>query len=235
MRAVDFDLPAGQITVLMGRNGSGKSSLLWALSGVGPKRAGRWSVEGQPLAEAPPETVRRFIRLVPQNAADLLYLDSVAAECAAADANGSGQPGACAALLDQMAPGVDHALNPRDLSEGQRLCLAVAVQLTSQPPVLLLDEPTRGLDYPAKAALGRVLTDLAAQGRAICVATHDAEFAAAVADRAVVMATGESILVGPVNTVLTTSAIFASQVAKVMAPQPWLTVAQLAAAAPETP
>ncbi|MDR1212624.1 MAG: ATP-binding cassette domain-containing protein [Propionibacteriaceae bacterium] len=235
VRAVDFDLPAGQITVLMGRNGSGKSSLLWALSGVGPKRAGRWSVDGQPLAEAPPETVRRLIRLVPQNAADLLYLDSVAAECAAADADGSGVGGACASLLDQLAPGVDHALNPRDLSEGQRLCLAVAVQLTSQPPVLLLDEPTRGLDYPAKAALGRVLTGLADQGRAICVATHDAEFAAAVADRAVVMATGESILVGPVNTVLTTSAIFASQVAKVMSPQPWLTVAQLAAADAETP
>ncbi|MDR1387711.1 MAG: ATP-binding cassette domain-containing protein [Propionibacteriaceae bacterium] len=228
VRQVDFDLPAGQITVLMGRNGSGKSSLLWALSGVGPVRAGRWSVDGQDLAGAPAETVRRSIRLVPQNAADLLYLDSVRAECAAADQHGQRPAGTCAELLDRLAPGVDPALNPRDLSEGQRLCLAVAVQLTSQPPVLLLDEPTRGLDYPAKAALGSVLTGLAGQGRAICVATHDAEFAAAVADRVVVMATGESILTGPATSVLTTSAIFASQVAKVMSPQPWLTVAQLA-------
>ncbi|MDR0416454.1 MAG: ATP-binding cassette domain-containing protein [Propionibacteriaceae bacterium] len=230
VRDVDFDLAAGSITALMGRNGSGKSSLLWAVTGVGTRHSGTWSVGGQDLTGAPVATTRRFVRLVPQTAAALLYLDSVAAECAAADADAHQPPGACRAILDALAPGIDPAQHPRDLSEGQKLCLVVALQLTAEAPVLLLDEPTRGLDYPAKAVLGRNLRRLAGQGRAICLSTHDVEFAASVADRVAVMATGEIIAEGPAQEVLSTSALFAPQTAKVLSPAPWLTVPQVAAA-----
>jgi len=224
--SVAFD--AGQVTALLGRNGSGKSSLLWALSGVGPHDDGAWSVGGEPLEKAPASTVRSFVRLVPQTASDLLYLTSVDAECLAADEQAGRR--VCRGILDALVPGIPGDRNPRDLSEGQRLALVLAIQLSADAPVLLLDEPTRGLDYPAKAALAQALRGLAADGRAICVATHDVEFAAGVADRAVIMATGEIIADGPLGDVLASSAVFAPQVAKVLAPQRWLTAGQVAAA-----
>ena len=131
---------------------------------------------------------------MPQTAADLLYLETVAEECAAAD-GGAGP--ACRALLDRLVPGIPDDQHPRDLSEGQRLALALAIVLTGRPPVLLLDEPTRGLDYAAKRALAGILRDLAADGHAVLVATHDVEFVAQVADGVVVLAEGEVVSAGP--------------------------------------
>jgi energy-coupling factor transport system ATP-binding protein len=137
-------------------------------------------------------------------------------------------------MVDALVAGLPDAANPRDLSEGQRLALVLAIQLAADSPVLLLDEPTRGLDYRAKAALAARLRELAeAKGRAVCVATHDVEFAAGIADRAVVMATGEIIAEGPAAEVLAASTVFAPQVAKVLAPSRYLTVAQVAAALAE--
>jgi energy-coupling factor transport system ATP-binding protein len=115
-------------------------------------------------------------------------------------------------------------VHPRDLSEGQRLALALAVVLATAPPVLLLDEPTRGLDYGAKARLAAVLADLAGRGHGVLLATHDVELAAEVADRTVVLADGEVVADGPTREVVTQSPAFAPQVAKILAPQPWLTV-----------
>ena len=100
----------------------------------------------------------------------------------------------------------------------------LAVQLTADPPVLLLDEPTRGLDYAGKAALRRALHDLTARGRAVVVSTHDVEFVAETADRVVVLAAGEVVADGPTAEVVVSSPAFAPQVAKITAPQPWLTV-----------
>ena len=99
------------------------------------------------------------------------------------------RPAAPAPASSQRSPrGIPADRHPRDLSEGQKLALVLAVQLTADPPVLLLDEPTRGLDPTAKAALSRVLRGLAARGRSVVVSTHDVEFVAECADRVVVMA-----------------------------------------------
>ena len=114
--------------------------------------------------------------------------------------------------------------HPRDLSEGQRLGLALAIVVARPPALLLLDEPTRGLDYPSKDRLIHVLRGLARDGRAIVLATHDVELAARVADRAVVLADGQFITDGPARQVVCHSPIFAPQVAKVLAPEEWLTV-----------
>ena len=92
------------------------------------------------------------------------------------------------------------------------------------PALLLLDEPTRGLDYPSKDRLIRVLRELAGDGHAIVLATHDVELAARVADRAVVLADGQIITDGAARQVVCHSPIFAPQVAKVLAPEEWLTV-----------
>jgi len=227
VRDVSLHLPAGAITVLMGRNGSGKSSLLWALTGVQKREAGKFSVNGTALETAPVDKVREFVRLVPQTASDLIYLTTVDAECQAADHENGCEPGFCRRILDALAPAVDPMIHPRDLSEGQKLCLVLAVQLTARPQVILLDEPTRGLDYPAKASLAQILTEMAGEGRTVGVVTHDVEFAAEVADQIIVMATSEVIQTSTAAEVLGTSALFAPQVAKVLYPQPWLTAYQV--------
>src|SRR5690606_30690834 len=115
-------------------------------------------------------------------------------------------------------------------SEGQRLALVLAVQLTAAPEIVLLDEPTRGLDVHAKARLTEVLSDLAGEGRSIVVATHDVEFVAATATRVVVLADGDVVADGDTAHVIGSSPAFAPQVAKILAPEPWLTVDQVAAA-----
>jgi energy-coupling factor transport system ATP-binding protein len=98
------------------------------------------------------------------------------------------------------------------------------VILAPAPPVLLLDEPTRGLDYPSKDRLVRLLRELAAGGHSVVIATHDVELVARVADRAVVLAEGEVVSDGAAREVVCHSPVFAPQVAKVLAPEAWLTV-----------
>lgn len=242
VREVDLQLRTGEIVALMGRNGSGKSSLMWALQGSGPRAGGSVAAAGRTGTpdHVPADTkslgakdARRRVGLVPQTPSDLLYLSTVDAECEQADVDAGAAAGSCAALLHRLVGDIDGGHHPRDLSEGQRLALVLAIQLTAAPPTMLLDEPTRGLDYDAKARLTEVLGDLAADGRAIMVSTHDVEFVANVADRVVVMAQGEVVADGPTADVVVASPTFAPQVAKVLAPQSWLTVEQVAAALDE--
>ena len=105
--------------------------------------------------------------------------------------------------------------------------MALAVQLCPQPDVVLLDEPTRGLDESSKQRFANVVKELAAHGKTVVIATHDVEFVATVADRVIVMADGEVVADGPTPEVIVASPVFAPQVAKVMRPAPWLTVAQV--------
>ncbi|MFB7970863.1 ABC transporter ATP-binding protein [Streptomyces rubiginosohelvolus] len=253
VREVDLDLRAGEITALMGRNGSGKSSLLWALQGSGPRAAGTVRVgpdeSGAPGAakggdpkKLSATEARRLVGLVPQTPTDLLYLESVKQELDQADTESRTATGAQAAtratgpsaraILDRLAPGIDGATHPRDLSEGQKLALVLAIQLAAAPRVLLLDEPTRGLDYRAKTQLIAMVDELAAEGRSVVVSTHDVEFAARAADRVVVLAEGDIVADGPTTEVIVASPVFAPQVAKILAPLPYLTVGQVTAVLP---
>lgn len=237
VREVDLTLRGGEVTALMGRNGSGKSSLLWALQGSGPRKAGSVSVAtpGGPKPQDPRNLsaagARQLVGLVPQTPTDLLYLESVKQELDQADTeSGVAADGVRArAILDRLAPGIPDTTHPRDLSEGQKLALVLAIQLTAAPRVLLLDEPTRGLDYRAKGELIRIVDDLAAEGRAVIISTHDVEFVARAADRVVVMAEGDIVADGPSTEVIVASPVFAPQTAKILAPLSFLTVDQLAA------
>jgi energy-coupling factor transport system ATP-binding protein len=228
LRDVDLALRPGQVTALMGRNGSGKSSLLWALQGSRKRARGSVQVAGQDPATLAPDVRRSLVGLVPQTAADLLYLETVAEECAAADREAGAASGTASALLERLAPGIDPGRHPRDLSEGQRLALVLAVVLTAQPSVICLDEPTRGLDYPGKHALAEILGALTAEGRAVLVATHDVEFVAQVADRVAVLAEGEVVSEGSTARVVAESPGFAPQVHKILGDS-WLTVEQVIA------
>ncbi|MFE5698837.1 energy-coupling factor ABC transporter ATP-binding protein, partial [Streptomyces erythrochromogenes] len=230
LRGIDLTVAPGETIALMGRNGAGKSTLLSTLVGTLAPTTGEVTVGGRtPHRTAPPEMVRR-VGLVPQEPRDLLYADTVAAECAAADSDAGAAPGTCRALVSGLLPGVPDDTHPRDLSEGQRLALALALVLTGRPALLLLDEPTRGLDYAAKARLIEILRGLAADGHAVVLATHDVELAAELADRVVILAGGEVVADGPTAEVVVSSPAFAPQVAKVLAPGHWLTVGQVAEA-----
>ena len=107
---------------------------------------------------------------------------------------------------------------------------ALAVVLAPAPPLILLDEPTRGLDYDAKARLSGILHELAASGHAVVLATHDVELVAETAARGIVIADGEIVSDGAARDVVCHSPVFAPQVAKILAPEEWLTVAEVSAA-----
>jgi energy-coupling factor transporter ATP-binding protein EcfA2 len=229
VRDVDLMAPEGRIVALMGRNGSGKSSLLWAVQGTGKRRSGTVDVDGRDPAALSSGEARALVGLVPQTASDLLYLETVDQECSAADDQAQSSAGTCRGILDRLAPGIGGDAHPRDLSEGQRLSLVLSIVLTGRPRVIALDEPTRGLDYTAKAELADILRELAADGRAVLLASHDVEFIAHVADECVVLADGEVVSSGPTARVLAESPAFAPQVSKILGPA-WLTVDQVAAA-----
>ncbi len=222
LRGIDLDVPAGQVVAVMGRNGAGKSSLLWALHPAGRRQGGTVAVDGDD-----PSTRGGVVGLVPQTPSDLLYLASVADECAQADREAGAEPGTTRGLIDRIVPGVASSSHPRDLSEGQRLGLVLAVQLVRAPRVVLLDEPTRGLDTLAKARLSALLRELAGEGRVVIVSTHDVEFVAITADRVLVLAEGDLVADGPTAEVVVASPAFAPQIAKVLHPDAWLTVEQV--------
>ena len=230
LRGVDLRLHAGEVVALMGRNGAGKSTLLASLVGLRRPSSGTVRVgahqPADPVTLVPRDLVRR-VGMVPQEPGDLLYSDTVAGECSQGDVDAGAAPGTALGIFADLVPGVVGTTHPRDLSEGQRLALALAVVLAGRPPVVLLDEPTRGLDYPGKKRLVQVLRDLAAGGHAVLLATHDVELAATVTDRTVVLAEGEVVSDGPSREVVLSSPAFAPQVAKILAPAPWLTVAEV--------
>ena len=219
LRTVTLRVRAGEVVALMGRNGAGKSSLLGILDGALRPTSGRTAVSGRS-------------GLAPQNPKALLTDATVDHQLSANDDAFTLPAGATSAVLEHLAPSLHRDRRPAELSEGQRMCVALSLVLARGSEVVLLDEPTRGLDYPSKARLTILLTDLAEAGRAIIVATHDVELAAEVATRAVILAEGEVVADGPARRILSDSPAFAPQVAKIMAPLPLLRVSDVAVVSP---
>ena len=228
LEEVSLELRAGEVVAVMGRNGSGKSTLLGRLAGVERPTRGSVRVQGEQPAELAPRALITKVGLVPQDAGSLLYGESVAEECTSADHETGLVRGTTSRKLEAILPGMDPNRHPRDLSEGQRLVLALAVVLAPAPPLILLDEPTRGLDYPSKRRLVELVRALAEAGHCVVLATHDVELVAQVATRAVVLAEGEVVADGPAREVVCHTPVFAPQVAKVLAPEEWLTVGEVA-------
>jgi energy-coupling factor transport system ATP-binding protein len=222
LRGIDLDLRAGEVVAVMGRNGAGKSTLLRVLAGVHEPARGRVLVGGS----APRPGVDAA--LCPQEADDVLFSETVEQEVRATlVARGeTGDPGRWLGALGIAGLVARH---PRDLSAGQRLLVAVAAVAATDAPLLLLDEPTRGLDPPSKDLLIAFVRAAAAEGRAVALATHDVELAAAAATRVVMLAGGEPIADGDPATVLGDSRVFAPQMTRVFGPG-WLTTDQVAEA-----
>jgi len=214
LKPLSITLSSGEIVALMGRNGAGKSSFIKSLLGV-------IDYSGTVI-----KNVKR-IGYIPQDANDLLFHQSVREECEQTDSDHRLDPGATFNLLQQIAPTVKASSHPRDLSEGQRLALVLSIVLSPNPEILILDEPTRGLDYEAKALLTRELQTRANSGATVLIATHDVELVAELSNRVIILADGDLVADGATVDVLLASPAFAPQVTKVMSPRKWLTVSDV--------
>jgi len=231
LKAVSATILSNEIVAIMGRNGAGKSSLLKSLAGIAHVSKGTVDVSGLDPQNLKGKKRRTSIGFIPQEPSDLLYGQSVEIECEQADKDNEIPSGTTAQILHQLVPGVPATTHPRDLSEGQRLGLALSIVLSANPGVLILDEPTRGLDYQAKKELTKILIDFAkATNKCVVLATHDVELVAELATRVMFLADGDIVADGSTLDVLLSSPAFAPQVAKVMSPQPWLKVSDVVAA-----
>lgn len=227
LRKISVSFDPHQITAIMGRNGAGKTTALRLLAGSLSPGSGKVRVSGSDPAQLNGPDLLARVAFVPQEPDVLLWAESVREECQAADRDAGSAPGTCATLLEQLLPKTDPALNPRDLSVGSRLLLVLAIMLTGRPDLLLLDEPTRGLDYSAKARLGEILRERAETGASVVLASHDVEFVAALCDRVVIIADGDVVTDDTSGRAVVGSPAFAPQVAKIMAPNDVLTVADV--------
>ncbi len=234
LNSVSTQIYSGEIVALMGRNGAGKSSLLTTLVGINKLSSGSSEICGIKSGDLMGLVRRETVGFIPQEPSDLLYAQSVESECKQADKDNQSIAGSTFALLKRIVPSINPETHPRDLSEGQRLALVLAIVISAQPKVLILDEPTRGLDYQSKALLISLLKNFAKElNRAVLIATHDVELVAELCDRVIFLAEGEVVADGPTLDILLSSPAFAPQVAKVMSPRPWLTVSDVMRAVAE--
>lgn len=228
LNGVSASINHGEIVAIMGRNGAGKSTLLHSIVGLHSPQAGEIRVDGVDPTTLKGAERRKSIGYVPQEPSDLLFASTVSEECALADRSNDLTPGSTASLLNRLVPDISTHAHPNDLSEGQRLALVLSIVLSGNPEVLVLDEPTRGLDYRAKNLFAIALREYATQfNRPVLLATHDVELVAELADRVLFLAEGEIVADGTTLDVLLSSPAFAPQVAKVMSPKPWLTVSDV--------
>ena len=208
LHQVDLTVGAGETVALMGRNGAGKSTLLTTLVGLHPPASGTVRVGGRrPAPHQPPRPPAPRRPRTAGTARPAVRGHGRRRVRRGRRRTRAPRPAPAGPWCPQLLPDVPDATHPRDLSEGQRLALALAVVLTARPPLLLLDEPTRGLDYAAKARLVAVLRGLAAEGHAIVLATHDVELAAELAHRVVILADGEIVADGPTAEVVVSSPV----------------------------
>lgn len=224
LKKVTLEIAAGEILAIMGRNGAGKSTLLKSLVGLTPLLSGKVSVLGKDPASFSGRELIKAIGFVPQDASDLLIENSVAQECVRADQDNGCTSGKTLVIYRNLTGDARLDAHPRDLSEGQKLSLALSLLLSADPKIIVLDEPTRGLDYQAKRKLIGILKSISTEGRAVVLATHDVELVAELADRVIFIAEGELISDSSVRAALTSSPAFAPQVAKAFPDKGLLTV-----------
>jgi energy-coupling factor transport system ATP-binding protein len=180
LEAVSLTSGAGEVVALVGPNGSGKTTLLRTLAGLLPALAG--------AVRRPPGRTA----YLPQNPGALLHLPTLRAEVALTirRTESDESPDEMLRAFGLLALADRY---PRDLSSGERQRAALAATLAGFPTLVLLDEPTRGMDPAARLSLGAAVRGLAARGSAVVVATHDAELVADLADRTVELRNGRAV------------------------------------------
>ena len=213
LNGIDLAARSGSITALMGRNGAGKSTLIRAMVGMLPRADGSISVAGRPIDHGDTGRLAGTVGYLPQDPARLLFAETVLDEVRASIVHlppdhSHRDPHELIAELDLSHLAERH---PRDLSAGERERAALAAVLVGEPRLLLLDEPTRGMDGTRKHRLMEIIDRERKRGTSIVMATHDVELVAAWADCVVLLGDGEVIADGDPHTVLAGSVTFSPQ------------------------
>ena len=181
LRGLSFTLWEGEILCVLGGNGSGKSTMLACAAGLHKPYSGHINVFGKRIKDYKNQTLyKNCLALMPQDVQTVFLRNSVREELEDCDIS---------ALPFDLAPYYD--MHPYDLSGGQQQLLALAKVLSCKPRLLMLDEPTKGLDANTKAEFAAIIRKLKAAGVTILCVTHDVEFASQLADRAAMFFLGE--------------------------------------------
>jgi energy-coupling factor transporter ATP-binding protein EcfA2/energy-coupling factor transporter transmembrane protein EcfT len=246
LRGIDLQVGRGEFVAIMGHNGAGKSTLLKQCIGLLKPQQGQVRAMGFDTRSTPVEDLARHVGYVPQNPNALLFADTLAQELAftrraqglppaepltrdrraltrSGDSPPASAPDDDITLLEALGLAGMRERYPRDLSVGERQRVALAAVLVGDPDLILLDEPTRGLDYPQKEALIAFLKGLRAS-KTVIVVTHDVELVAQCAERIVLLEGGRIVQDGPARQVMTGSPAFASQINRLFGDPRFLTV-----------
>jgi len=225
LQGLSLSLAGGEILTLMGRNGTGKSTLLRCLVNLLHPSEGRIWLGDKDVTDLDPSEVCLQIGYLPQDPNMLLYADTVFDELRITLQNHhrSISPEFIQSFLERLKLSGLSSRYPRDLSVGERQRVSLGAVTVTQPQVILLDEPTRGLDYAAKAALIEILEDWREEGKAILLVTHDVEFAAKASSRAALMENGRIAKIGRPADVYHEQSIFMPQIAQLFPDTDWLT------------
>jgi energy-coupling factor transport system ATP-binding protein len=217
---IDLRLRRGERIALMGENGAGKSTLVRHFNGLARPLAGDVRLLGRPLKELSVAQAARDCALLGQNPNDYFIKDTVAEEVDYSLVQmgfaGRERNELCSRTIVDLDLMDLLMRNPRDLSGGERTRVALAAVTCGDPALVILDEPTRGMDPLHKAELAALLRRWAANGRCVLVVTHDVEFAARVAGRVLVVGDGSLLADGPVHEVLNGSLFFSTQINRLL-------------------
>lgn len=227
LNGISLNVQTGEILALMGSNGAGKTTLLRSLVGLVKLDGGTIQLFGQPSVSKDTADLSRLIGYLPQDPNSLLFADTVLEELlftlhtrdphsftkirSGVSDGYSIAVDQATKLLTQMGLTGLAGVYPRDLSVGQRQRVALAAIMVARPRILLLDEPTRGLDAGAKDQLARILRTWRDEGHTIILVTHDVELAARLADRVVILNEGFLVATGKPVEVFSTSSVFKPQ------------------------
>ncbi len=215
LKDVSLDVREGEFAAVLGENGAGKSTMLRQLTGLLRPDRGTVQVLGKDVGRNGLKEIRRHTAYLSQNPNDYLFQDTVEEELLFTLKNiGLKDTSVVYEMLDRFRLARYRRTNPRDLSSGERQRVALASVLVMSPGLIILDEPTRGVDFRLKAELGRFLQQEAEKGRTVIVVTHDVEFAAEYAARIVMMSSGRVVSDGEKHEVLGKSVFYSPQLSK---------------------
>jgi len=212
---VGLTVGAGEAVAVMGRNGAGKSTLLKCIVGLLPVAGGEVWVNGRSIGNRSVADICREVAYLPQNPDDLLFADSVEEELVITLRNHKKRGergeergerregrGVIGALLGELGLEGYREAYPRDLSVGQRQRVALGAVTVTQPRLLLLDEPTRGLDSETKENLVAIWQRWLGRGMGLLLVTHDVGLVARTADRVIILDEGEVVARGETADIL---------------------------------
>jgi len=210
---IDLEVRTGELLAVIGKNGSGKTTLVKHFNGLIKPDSGEVFVNGKTTRNASVAELSRTVGMVFQNPNLHLFEDSVEAELSFILKNlGKNKKEKTEEYLRKFGLENLRQSYPRDLSGGEKQRLAIASIFVSEPQVLVLDEPTRGMDYSSKRHLMGLLAEYAKAGNSVVLVSHDIEAVAGFSDRVVLLEDGRIIADGPTNGVLSGSPVFSTQI-----------------------